>query len=740
MICDDDEEEWNCGDIETPSKKAKASKVSDDESEASFEASDSDESVSDLCDSSDDDDYKRTPKKAKVSSAPKSPSTTKISTSNDTPSSKMKPSAFVTPTKSPSLFSTPGSNNSKSSIGNTPDKDSETPASGVRLNGTHEHHKWPFMQPNTIKDIDGHRPDHPDYNPRTMSMPRSFLESQTPGMRQWCEFKMRNMDTVLFFKVGKFYELFHMDADVGFEELDLIYMKGDKAHSGFPEISYGKYATMLISKGFRVARVEQTETPEMLKERNDSASKGKKKDKVVLREMCSIMSRGTRTYSHLDDLSLLNESVSELSNESSAFDMPKESILMCITEIKLETNTEIVNIDNIRTEDEDDIGGYGERAPVVGYGVCCIDTVLGDVTFAQFHDDEQRNRLRTMLAQYFPSEIILEHGRFSDETMGAIKLIVPGVAFEYLRAKEIPTVKSTLSMLTAGEYFPESVPGSSIYSTYPLILQEIIEGLSGEEQNESFSSDLMFKAFGGVLWLLKKCLIDLQLISYGKCHGYVPPDETKLASGIGCSATAADTGADSSTSLLVSFIRSDMDLDAESELMSAVNADTDTVATDTTACVTATSTTPSTPPAPIVKHMTLDAVALSNLEILVNNYDKTSKGSLWEFINHTKTAFGRRLLHNWLCKPLYNVHEIKMRTLAVNDLLTDLSIEAGKCSGFLKGLPDLERLLSRIHCNGNKKRSVEHPDSRAVYYEAPLYNSRKIKDFAGMFCLFYDVC
>jgi DNA mismatch repair protein MSH6 len=46
------------------------------------------------------------------------------------------------------------------------------------------------------------------------------------------------MDTVLFFKVGKFYELFHMDADVGFSELDLIYMKGSKAHSGFPEVRY----------------------------------------------------------------------------------------------------------------------------------------------------------------------------------------------------------------------------------------------------------------------------------------------------------------------------------------------------------------------------------------------------------------------------------------------------------------------------------------------------------------------
>lgn len=58
-------------------------------------------------------------------------------------------------------------------------------------------------------------------------------------------------------QVGKFYELFHQDADVGMEELSIVYMKGEKAHSGFPEISYGKFADILVSKGYRVARVEQ---------------------------------------------------------------------------------------------------------------------------------------------------------------------------------------------------------------------------------------------------------------------------------------------------------------------------------------------------------------------------------------------------------------------------------------------------------------------------------------------------
>lgn len=50
-------------------------------------------------------------------------------------------------------------------------------------------------------------------------------------MVQWWQFKAVNMDTVLFFKMGKFYETFHMDADVCVRELGLIYMKGKGWHA-----------------------------------------------------------------------------------------------------------------------------------------------------------------------------------------------------------------------------------------------------------------------------------------------------------------------------------------------------------------------------------------------------------------------------------------------------------------------------------------------------------------------------
>lgn len=48
--------------------------------------------------------------------------------------------------------------------------------------------------------------------------------------------------------------------------------------------------------------VMQVETPEMLKVRNAAKGKREIKDKVVQRELCSILSRGTRTYGFLDEV------------------------------------------------------------------------------------------------------------------------------------------------------------------------------------------------------------------------------------------------------------------------------------------------------------------------------------------------------------------------------------------------------------------------------------------------------
>ena len=142
---------------------------------------------------------------------------------------------------------------------------------------------------------------NPDYDPSTLYVPYDFLQNQTPAMRQWWELKSLHFDTILFFKMGKFYELFHMDAVIATKELQILFMRGENAHAGFPEKSYKRYADVLIQKGFKVARIEQTETPAMMEERvKKMRSKSTKFDKVVKREVCRISSVGTRFLSDID--------------------------------------------------------------------------------------------------------------------------------------------------------------------------------------------------------------------------------------------------------------------------------------------------------------------------------------------------------------------------------------------------------------------------------------------------------
>ncbi|KAL4340284.1 hypothetical protein GQ457_08G016170 [Hibiscus cannabinus] len=58
----------------------------------------------------------------------------------------------------------------------------------------------------------------------------------------------KHMDKVLFFKMGKFYELFEMDAHIGEKELNLQYMKGKKPHCGFPEKNFSMNVEKLALK------------------------------------------------------------------------------------------------------------------------------------------------------------------------------------------------------------------------------------------------------------------------------------------------------------------------------------------------------------------------------------------------------------------------------------------------------------------------------------------------------------
>ena len=94
-------------------------------------------------------------------------------------------------------------------------------------------------------------------------------------MKQFWEFKSENFDKVLFFKLGKFYEMFFDDAIIGNQILNLNWMGNDpkKLHVGFPEKALSYRAEKLVNAGFKIAVIEQTETPEQLKKRVKSGNK-----------------------------------------------------------------------------------------------------------------------------------------------------------------------------------------------------------------------------------------------------------------------------------------------------------------------------------------------------------------------------------------------------------------------------------------------------------------------------------
>ena len=265
------------------------------------------------------------------------------------------------------------------------------------------------------------------------------------------------------------------------------------------------------------------------------------------------------------------------------------------------------------------------------------------------------------------------------------------------------------------------------------------------------SSELVMCALGGALWQLKRSLIDYEVLSLGKIRAYVPPEDASAAS----AAAAGDVDVDGEEEVEGAGEAMDVEqsgpvplpVPVKPNVFAQAEGSADAVAPGPAAATDASSSSSSSSSSSAADdqptHMVLDAVALGNLEELQNNYDRTEKGSLWAFVNRTKTPFGARLLKEWLCRPLFRAHEIRSRAAAVDELMGALS-EASQ--GARKALghhtPDLERLLARVHSNGLKKKGSgqsEHPDARAIMYETPIYNGRKIKDFADVLTGFETV-
>ncbi|KAI9069848.1 DNA mismatch repair protein Msh6 [Trametes sanguinea] len=98
--------------------------------------------------------------------------------------------------------------------------------------------------------------------------------------------------------------------------------------------------------------------------------------------------------------------------------------------------------------------------------------------------------------------------------------------------------------------------------------------------------------------------------------------------------------------------------------------------------------------------LVLDGQTLAHIEVLQNS-EGTEEGTLLKLLGRCITPSGKRLFRIWLCMPLREVADINARLDAVQDLLEHSTFEA-EFTAIAKGLPDLERIVSRIHAKNCK--------------------------------------
>lgn len=110
----------------------------------------------------------------------------------------------------------------------------------------------------------------------------------TPMMQRYMEVKEETPGTILLFRMGDFYELFHEDAEVAAKVLGLTLTSRDKSSAnpvpmaGFPYHSLEGYLQKLIAAGHKVSICDQVEDPK--------TAKG-----MVRREVTQIITPGTLT-------------------------------------------------------------------------------------------------------------------------------------------------------------------------------------------------------------------------------------------------------------------------------------------------------------------------------------------------------------------------------------------------------------------------------------------------------------
>lgn len=316
-----------------------------------------------------------------------------------------------------------------------------------------------------IRDKEKREPGDPDYDPRTIFIPPLAWSKFSPFEKQYWEIKQNLWDTIVFFKKGKFYELYENDATIGHQEFD--FKMTDRVNMrmvGVPESVLDHWVNQFIAKQYKVARVDQMETNlgKEMRERQDKT--GKKADKVISRQLACVLTAGT-----LVDGGMLQD---DMAAHCVAI---KESVV--------------------------------DGLPA--FGIAFVDTATGRFFLTEFIDDIDLTKFETFIAQISPREMLLEKSRLSTKANRILKNNVsPTTIWTHLKPDvEFWDADTCRRELTSANYFAAEEGGEG---SWP-------EALEKEKDN-----DLLMSAVGALVWYLRFLKVERPLLSQSNFSKYNP--------------------------------------------------------------------------------------------------------------------------------------------------------------------------------------------------------------------------
>ncbi len=344
---------------------------------------------------------------------------------------------------------------------------SKSPSSTTKpkAHTTEPEQRYPWLA--NIRDIDGHPIGDPEYDPRTLYIPPLAFSKFSPFEKQYWEIKQKFWDTVVFFKKGKFYELYENDATIGHQLFDLkLTDRVNMRMVGVPESSLDYWANQFVAKGFKIARVDQSESALGKEMRERSGKKaGGKEDKVIKRELACVLTAGTLVEGAMlqDDMSTYCVAI-------------KEAII--------------------------------EDRPA--FGIAFVDTATGQFFLSEFLDDMDMTKFETFVAQTRPQELLLEKSTVSQKALRILKNNTgPTTIWNYLKpGKEFWEADITVKELDVSEYFV-SQDNDNVHA-WPNALRQARD------------KELVISAFGALVQYLRLLKIDRDLVTIGNFSWYDP--------------------------------------------------------------------------------------------------------------------------------------------------------------------------------------------------------------------------